>query len=98
MIIAIPALMFIYPITIILILMNVVPEKFGSPKVFKAVVITTMIFSIPDFLGTIGLGESIAGLQPYIPLSKFSLGWVLPAVVVFVISNLTPSTSILEEH
>ena len=86
-IIAIPALMFIYPITITLILLNVVPEKYGSPKVFKAVVITTMIFSIPDFMGSVGLGETIAGLQPYIPFSKFSLGWVLPAAVVFVITN-----------
>lgn len=92
-IIAIPALMFIYPITIVLILLNVVPEKFGSPKVFKAVVIATIIFSVPDFLGTIGLGESIAGLQPYIPFSKFSLGWVLPALVVFVVTNLIPSRS-----
>ncbi len=87
-VIAVPALMFIYPITIVLILLNVVPEKYGSPKVFKAVVITTIIFSIPDFLGSIGLGETIAGLQPYIPFSKFSLGWVLPASVAFVAINL----------
>jgi LIVCS family branched-chain amino acid:cation transporter len=87
-IIAIPALMFIYPITIVLILLNVVPEKFGSAKVFKAVVITTIIFSIPDFLGSVGLGDTLSVIQPYIPLSKFSLGWVLPALVVFVVSNL----------
>ncbi len=49
--VAVPALMFIYPITIILILLNVVPEKIASPLVFKAVTITTIIFSIPDFLG-----------------------------------------------
>ncbi len=87
-IIAIPALMFIYPITIVLILLNVIPEKFGSTKVFKTVVITTIIFSIPDFLGSVGLGDSISEIQPYIPLSKFSLGWVLPALVVFIGANV----------
>ncbi|AZQ59610.1 branched-chain amino acid transport system II carrier protein [Maribacter sp. MJ134] len=87
-VIAIPALMFIYPITIILILLNVLPEKLASAKVFKAVVITTMIFSIPDFLATIGLAEAVSNLQDYIPLSTFSLGWVLPAVTVFIIMNL----------
>lgn len=92
-IIAIPALMFIYPITIILILLNVVPEKYASPMVFKTVVVTTMIFSIPDFLGSIGLGELMSGLQPYIPFSKFSLGWVLPAFIVFVLSNTLPKGS-----
>jgi LIVCS family branched-chain amino acid:cation transporter len=91
-VIAIPALMIIYPITIVLILLNVVPEKFASPRVFKAVVIATILFSIPDFLGTIGLGELIAEVQNYIPLSQFSMGWVLPAAAVFIISNLGSKT------
>ena len=86
--VAVPALMFIYPITIVLILLNVVPERFATPQVFKAVVVATILFSIPDFLGSIGLGGSIAGLQSYIPLSKFSMGWVLPAGVVFIITNI----------
>ncbi|WP_289645355.1 branched-chain amino acid transport system II carrier protein [Maribacter aestuarii] len=85
--VALPALMFIYPITIVLILLNVVPEKFAAPKVFQAVVLTTILFSVPDFLGTIGLGDSITGIQAYIPLSKFSLGWVLPTSVVFMLTN-----------
>lgn len=91
--VALPALMFIYPITIVLILLNVVPERFAPPLVFKAVIITTILFSIPDFLGSIGFGERITGLQSYIPLSKFSLGWVLPAVVVFVLGNLVGGNS-----
>ena len=87
-VIAIPALMVIYPITIVLILLNVVPEKFASPKVFKAVVITTILFSIPDFLGTVGLADTIVVVQDFIPLSRFSMGWVLPALGVFIVSNV----------
>ncbi|WP_273568818.1 branched-chain amino acid transport system II carrier protein [Maribacter halichondriae] len=86
--VAVPALMFIYPITIVLILLNVVPERFASEKVFRWVIIATILFSVPDFLGSVGFGESITGLQTYIPLSKFSLGWVLPAGVVFGITNI----------
>lgn len=85
--VALPALMFIYPITIVLILLNVVPDRYASPIVFRAVVITTILFSIPDFLGSLGLKESLISLQGYIPLSTYSLGWVLPAVVVFLLSN-----------
>ncbi len=87
-VVALPALMFIYPITIVLILLNVVPERFASAMVFKVVVIATILFSIPDFLGSVGLGEAMGSLQSYIPLSQFSMGWVFPAAVVFVISNL----------
>jgi len=88
--VALPALMFIYPITIVLILLNVVPERFASAKVFKAVVIATILFSIPDFLGSVGLGEAMGSLQSYIPLSRFSMGWVLPALVIFIVSNVLP--------
>ena len=86
-VVAIPALMFIYPITIVLILLNVVPDKFASPKVFMGVVVATIIFSVPDFLNAVGLAFYTEGLQKYIPLSQFSLGWVLPAVTVFILMN-----------
>ena len=85
--VALPALMFIYPITIVLILLNVVPERFASNKVFKVVVFTTILFSIPDFLGSIGLENAIADIQNYIPLSRFSMGWVLPATAIFIFTN-----------
>ena len=86
--IALPILMFIYPITIVLILLNVIPEKFGSPKVFRAVVVTTILFSIPDFLGSIGLGSYIESITRWIPLCNLSMGWVLPALAVFIVANI----------
>lgn len=46
--VALPALMFIYPLTIVLIFLNVLPEKYASKKVFRWVVVTTLLFSIPD--------------------------------------------------
>ncbi|MAU71040.1 MAG: branched-chain amino acid transport system II carrier protein [Pseudozobellia sp.] len=87
--VALPALMFIYPITIVLILLNAIPERWASPKVFRAVVTTTIIFSIPDFIGSLGWGASISALQEIIPLSRYSMGWILPAMIVFVLFNLT---------
>jgi LIVCS family branched-chain amino acid:cation transporter len=86
--VALPALMFIYPITIVLILLNVVPVRYAAPMVFRTVIIATIVFSIPDFLGSIGFGAVVIALKPYIPLSSFSLGWVLPAVTVFILANL----------
>jgi len=87
-VIALPVLMFIYPITIILILLNVLPEKLASPTVFKTVVGVTFLFSIPDFLKFIINPEKLTGIQSYIPLSEHSLGWVLPAVLIFIVVNI----------
>ncbi|APQ17437.1 branched-chain amino acid transport system II carrier protein [Maribacter hydrothermalis] len=86
--VALPALMFIYPITIILILLNVTPEKYASPLVFRAVTIVTFIFSIPDFLGSINTVDIAKDTFSWIPLQPYSLGWVLPAFLVFVITNV----------
>lgn len=86
--VALPTLMFIYPITIILIILNVLPEKYTSPMVFKTVVITTFLFSIPDFMGSIGLGDTISAVKDLIPLSDYSMGWVIPAFAVFIGVNV----------
>ncbi|MEP2237957.1 MAG: branched-chain amino acid transport system II carrier protein [Maribacter sp.] len=91
--VAIPSLMFIYPITIILILLNVVPDKYASPLVFKTVTIATILFSIPDFLGSINALAPAADTFSWIPLQQYSLGWVLPALAVFIVTNLIKNTN-----
>ena len=84
--IALPALMFIYPITIVLILLNALPEKWTSPLVFRTVVGITFLFSIPDFLQFIIEPTRVKEIQAYIPFSQFSLGWSLPALVTFTLA------------
>ncbi len=86
--VALPALMFIYPITIVLILLNVLPEKWASPTVFRWAVVTTILFSIPDFLGTLGLALTSELYPEWLPLTEHQLGWVLPAVAAFVVGNV----------
>lgn len=84
---AVPALMFLYPITIILILLNIVPDKYATKLVFRSVILVTFIFSIPDFLGFIIPRENLVGIKNIIPLANSSLGWVIPAFITFLILN-----------
>lgn len=86
--VAIPVLMFIYPITVILILLNVIPDTYTSPLIFRGVVITSFVFSIPDFLKIIMPSENMNAIINLIPLAKFNLGWVLPALIMFVFLNV----------
>ncbi|SFN43630.1 branched-chain amino acid:cation transporter, LIVCS family [Bizionia echini] len=92
--VALPALMFIYPITIVLILLHVMPEKFASETVFKAVILVTFIFSIPDFLKFLIPIDHLEGVLSVIPLANHSLGWVLPAIIVFIIVNVYQKKSL----
>jgi LIVCS family branched-chain amino acid:cation transporter len=93
---AVPALMFLYPITIVLILLNVVPDTYASKLVFRGVVLVTFIFSIPDFLGFIIPRENLVGIKSIIPLATHSLGWVLPALLIFIFTNLIEKKNLEE--
>lgn len=89
--VALPALLFIYPITIVLILLNTLPERYASPLVFKVVVLVTFLFSIPDFLTLFVTEGALDGVKAYILLSNYSLGWVVPALGAFIGVNIFQS-------
>lgn len=85
--VALPALMFIYPITIVLIVLNALPTHWASSYVFRTVTILTLVFSIPDFLQFFVTEGSLDPIKNWIPFSKQSLGWVLPAFISFCVVN-----------
>lgn len=85
--IAVPALFFIYPLTLVLILLNVMPQKYLSHWVFKAVVLVTLVFSLPDFLSSLNRTE-LDDLRKAIPLGKWGLGWAVPAAATFILTNV----------
>ena len=87
-VIAYPILLFIYPITIVLILLNVLSDKVATPLVFRVVVLVTFVFSLPDVIGFVSPSEQLQSITAYIPLAKHSLGWVLPALLAFEITAL----------
>lgn len=86
--VAIPILMFIYPITIILIILNVLPEQYTSTIVYRGVVLTSFFFSIPDFLKILRPSDTLNGVIDIIPLAKYNMGWVIPAIAMFAILNI----------
>ncbi|QED38326.1 branched-chain amino acid transport system II carrier protein [Antarcticibacterium arcticum] len=100
--IALPVLMLIYPLTIILIVLNVLPETFRSTLIMRAVVIVTIIFSLPDALQYVLAPQLFKDLLDHIPLATYGLAWVLPALATFVfavfyerLSGTVPSANIL---
>jgi branched-chain amino acid:cation transporter, LIVCS family len=89
--IALPVLMIIYPLTIVLILLNVLPEKFTGIPVVRSVVLVTAIFSLPDALKLYFTDEDLRGILQWVPLSSSNLGWVIPAVLTFGAANFWES-------
>ena len=93
-VVAIPILMVIYPVTIVLILLNVLPEKWSSNFVFKAVVFTAILFSLPDVFNIYFKDTSVMqSITHTIPLAEHGLTWVLPSLIVFILSNFKKSST-----
>ncbi|MEZ4875391.1 MAG: branched-chain amino acid transport system II carrier protein [Flavobacteriaceae bacterium] len=93
--IAYPVLLLVYPLTIVLILLTLLPEERASKSVFRGVVLMTFIFSVPDFLGVVFPETKLNVLTQYIPLAHQNMGWVLPAILTFVLLNFFQKKSII---
>jgi LIVCS family branched-chain amino acid:cation transporter len=87
LLVAKPVLFLIYPITIAMILLHVMPNSWVSAPVFRTVVVTAMLFSIPDVMGALKL-TFLQPFQEILPLGKYNMGWLLPAIVVFILGNV----------
>ena len=89
-----PVLMFLYPLSIVLILLTLCGGFFGNDKtVLKWTIGYTAVASVFDLLRTLP-GETqaffhlegvVAWAQNWLPLCKQGFGWVLPAFVGLVI-------------
>lgn len=88
-VIAVPVLKFIYPITIVLIFLNVVPQKFASPLVYRAVVIITFVFGLFDAINFFYPENSfLITFRETIPLGVYDFAWVLPAFLTFALVGM----------
>ncbi len=76
---AVPVLVVLYPLTIVLILLNIFDIK--NKNVFKGVALVTLLVAILEIL-KIDLS--------FIPLSKDGFAWIVPAIMAGIIGKFIP--------
>lgn len=88
--VTIPALSLIYPISIMLVVMQLLRKKLPSVTLsYNMTIGIVAIFSLFDSLKNMGyLPTGIDNLLSYLPLYSVGLSWLLPTVIVFAISLL----------
>ncbi|WP_294707433.1 branched-chain amino acid transport system II carrier protein [uncultured Fusobacterium sp.] len=83
---AVPVLVFIYPISIVLIALNFFKDFIKNDNTFTGAVIGAGIVSGYETLaGLISLPESIKVLYNSLPLSSIGFAWLIPSIVVGVL-------------
>ena len=94
---AIPLLMFIYPLTICLILLSLFGKLFNyNKKIYTITISFTLAFSIIDFINAFPKNsilptsfiESVKSFSTKLPLSNIGLIWLIPALIGFFISYI----------
>lgn len=71
----------VYPVTMVIILLNLLKGFIKSDLVFQLCTYITLIISILDAI------PYISKFMNHIPLTSAGFGWVIPFVLVFVVTN-----------
>ena len=91
-----PMLMFLYPLSMVLILLSVFSPLFKRDGVvYLMVVVCTvvpaffdMVVAFPKVVSQSAFGLSVAGLRSYLPLASIGMSWAVPALVGLVVGLL----------
>ncbi|ULG73028.1 branched-chain amino acid transport system II carrier protein [Macrococcus brunensis] len=98
---SLPVLMFLYPLSIVLILLTLFSSLFHDSKiVYQATIYLTLIAALidgikasPAILSQTAFAESIINFgNHYLPFFSIGMGWVLPAIIGFVIGFIIYKT------
>ena len=90
--IAVPALVFIYPFTIILMALHVLPAAWARPHTFKAAIVVCALVNTPAFLNSLGY-SGLEAATAFMPLSDQGLAWVLPVIGTVFVCKFVKSKS-----
>lgn len=85
---SIPVLCMLYPIVIVLVMLNVCSGLFKrDPYIFRPCVLFTTIFAILDGLKAAGINTGFihASLEAYMPLYNIGFGWVVPCIAGIIL-------------
>lgn len=82
--IALPVLLLIYPVTIVLIVLNCLPQKFTSKLIVRSTVIATIVFALPSCFSALGIQQFQKFMSP-LSFGQSSFSWVLPVLMNYLI-------------
>lgn len=90
---AVPALLFIYPITIVLVLINALPNRYHQKRFYRIGVTAAVVFSLPEFVYSMAPHPSVERIRNWLPLGEYNLGWLLPTLLLLLLLGILMKNS-----
>lgn len=88
--VSVPVLVGLYPLAIVLVALSLLDRFWlSSSRVFVPVMAVTLVFGVVDGLAAAGLGSWVPALFTQLPLADQSMGWLVPVLVMLVLSVVT---------
>ncbi|MBS6507536.1 MAG: branched-chain amino acid transport system II carrier protein [Paraclostridium bifermentans] len=88
--IAIPILSLIYPVTIVLVVMNIFKKIIPNDMTLKGAAYATLLISLLNVIDSLGLSIQFVH---QIPLARLGFNWILPAIIGGIVFSLIPTKS-----
>lgn len=86
---SVPVLVGLYPLAIVLIVLSLADRLWVNPRrVFIPSMAVALLFGVADGLAAAGFKSLVPALFAQMPLAHQSLGWLVPVLVVLVVSAL----------
>lgn len=84
---AAPLLAVIYPVAIVLVVLNLLDSMISNNKVYIGAIYGTLMFSILDGIKVLGVESPIVNsIMGVLPLANQGFGWIVPAIVGIIIA------------
>lgn len=98
--VTIPALLLIYPVAIMLVVLQIVRKKL--PVVswsYNATIALTTLFSLCDSLKNMGLlPQGVEKLLSYLPFYQEGLTWLIPVLLMLLLTIIVGKFSVQKQH
>ncbi|OSB11598.1 branched-chain amino acid transport system II carrier protein [Paraclostridium bifermentans] len=88
--IAIPILSLIYPVTIVLVVMNIFKKIIPNDMTLKGAAYATLLISLLNVIDSLGLSIQFVH---QIPLASLGFNWILPSIIGGIVFSFVPTKS-----
>ncbi|UOW68766.1 branched-chain amino acid transport system II carrier protein [Paraclostridium bifermentans] len=88
--IAIPILSLIYPVTIVLVVMNIFKKIIPNDMTLKGAAYATLLISLLNVIDSLGISIQFVH---QIPLANLGFNWILPAIMGGIVFSFIPAKS-----
>lgn len=82
---SIPVLMFLYPISMVLIILGNLSYRNDNKIVFRCTLVGTIFAAIFDFINALPFNIDISFVEKFLPFFNIGFSWIIPSIIGLVI-------------